>query len=304
MIDLLGKLGDENQAKKILQIAEINLSDKSFLGVKLDYKKSFNKQYFSNRFDFVPIYSNNYNSGINDDFIEVFNLPFLVTKESKPKQGLGLKGFFEVTSHIPNNRMKWDRLSLSVSQSDYPNSIGDIGAYSINYEKNLEEDIFFYSLSNVRFRQQKYLTSNRLGYKYELNNKDSLLISISKKKYINKFQDGSGLKFSIQYKNSFIKNGYIERYIANQETYSFHQIGITSRKFSLLNLLLSDFRIETSLYDDRFEAFSKRRNDENFSFNLYSNRYLGYFYKFSFIKRKSNIGIFDTDSINLEIYSN
>ena len=305
LINLLAKIENDGQAKNILQIAQNNLSRKDFFRIKRDYKKSFNKAYYVNNFRFTPIYSDNYNSGIDAEFIEVFNLPFKTSENSKPKKGLGLKSSIQLSNFLPNGSGQWNKLNLSITQTDYPNSTGDVGAYSLSYENSLrDKSSIIYSITNVRFKQQNFLTNYLIGYKFKYSQKIDLLLGLIKKNYVDDFQGGEGAKISLRNKESFLSGGFLESYSANSNTYSFDKIGLSSKRRIFYKRTGYDFSIESSYYKGRFEAFGKKRNDQSLNLNFYIGDYFDFYSKLSFVKRKSNLDIFDTNNINFEIYLN
>jgi len=94
MLQVLQIKKEDGEALRLIEFATQNLSDTELDTLVGEYKKIFRKPYYESELKFIPTVSDNYNSGINADFIEIFNFPFRVDDSSKPRAGVGLRGIY------------------------------------------------------------------------------------------------------------------------------------------------------------------------------------------------------------------
>ena len=301
MLQVLQIKKEDGEALRLIEFATQNLSDTELDTLVGEYKKIFRKPYYESELKFIPTVSDNYNSGINADFIEIFNFPFRVDDSSKPRAGVGLRGIYQIQKMIPSTNNQWDKLNLSFNVIDYPRSVGDIGIASLTYNKQINTGTIIGSVSSIRVDNSKYLTSSMLGYNHELNINKSIWLSFKKDEYKNDFQSGDGIRLGYIDKGKLFENIYLESYEANTETYSYSAGGLKTRKVNFFNKVLLSISIEKNVYKDKFAVFQKTRNGEDVYLNIFTKKIFGKFFKISIGRRKSNIEIFDTKNINLEI---
>lgn len=299
LINNYSKSGQELKARNLLLFAKTSLKKEEYSSILIFFKQRFNKIYLRREFSYVPIYSNNFNSGIDSEYINVFNFPFKITEESKPKNSAGIRVNANLITYLPNKMGAEDKLTLNLNQTDFPASAGDIGIYSINYEKRIYKDYLTATSAKVRIAGRDYLDISSLGYKMKLK-KTYFLFSIDEQNYKNSFQSGDGVKFVFFSNSKLINKIEMQRYFANEDTYSFLQMGMSTKMINIFDFLAAQLKIEKNIYKDKFEAFNKRRHGQNFYLNLFSKDYFGYTFKIGITERHSNIDIFETKSINLE----
>ena len=83
-----------------------------------------------------PIYSNNYNNGLIVDQIELFNLPFKASEESKSLEGFGLEISSYTNLKLIDEPFYSLGFSLAAEALDYPSYKGDI--YSVQAGLNYD----------------------------------------------------------------------------------------------------------------------------------------------------------------------
>lgn len=301
MLQVLQIKKEDGEALRLIEFATQNLSDTELDTLVGEYKKIFRKPYYESELKFIPTISDNYNSGINAEFIEIFNFPFRVDDASKPRAGVGMRGIYQIQKMIPTANNQWDKLNLSFNVIDYPRSVGDIGIASLTYNKKINTGTIIGTVSSIRVDDSKYLTSSMFGYNHELNNNKSILLSYKTDEYKNNFQSGDGIRLDYINKGELIENVYVESYKANTETYSYSAGGLKTRKVNFFNQVLLSISLEKNVYKDKFAVFQKTRNGEDVYLNIFTKKIFGKFFKISIGRRKSNIEIFDTKNINLEI---
>lgn len=293
----------EEEALHLLRFAEVNLSNSSYKDLVLKFNKRFRKPYITQNFDLIPILSDNYNSGINADYIYIFDLPFKVDQKSKPKTGIGLKSLYKMKLSVPGKGTNWDTLEMNLRSSEYPGRLGDILGTSIAYVKRFDNADIVTNILNLRVGSEKYLDSLFFGINKDLSNKskDNLWISAKRDKYVNNFQTGKGLKLGLFLEEGRFKDIFYERYLANSNSYSYKSLGFNSKRYFFGGLGL-DITLDRNIYDEKMAVFQTRRHGQNFQLNLFTNVNKSYLVKLSFIRRKSNIEIFNNRGINFEIF--
>lgn len=303
LIETFSVSGQETEALNLLRFSKKNLEKKAFKSLERKFNRSFMKSYALHSFNLTPSISNNYNSGLNTDYIFIYDFPFSVDQDSKPKTGIGLKSSYGMKLFLPNKKMEWDSLELNILSSDYPERVGDILYSSITHHKKFANTSLINNIFNLRVGSKKYLESWMLGFEQKISSDKNkkLWLSFKIDKYINEFQEGKGLKFGYFGSGIYFNDFFFERYLANSDSYSFKSVGFNTKKFTLFKSLGLDIKLNKNIYDEEFAVFQTTRKGRNFQINLFT-KIQNYSFKLSFNRQKSNIAIFDNRSINLEIY--
>ncbi len=285
-----------------------NLSNEQFADLwYLKKKTSRNNKLFIN---FKPLFSSNYNNGLVVDSVEIFNIPFETSQDSKKLNGLGGRIDFLKKLRILETPFKVLDINLGLVIEDFPSFEGDsiFMQNEISLKNNYFSHPFFVSYAykkrdfakRPQFSSESF-TFNSFGYKNKIF--QSLSASIKKNKYYtSSFQNGDGVKLSFQLsEDKFIISPMLEKYKAKQKTFSFFGKGFfisdNKKKFNLYFM--------SNKYEDKFYVFGKKRSDKIyiFSMNLPLNKILkkNFFVNIDFIKNNSNIGIYENNEIKFSI---
>ena len=277
--------------------------------VRSYFPSELHKPNFS--FKVQPIFSNNYNNGLIVDRIELFNLPFRASEESKSLEGFGLEISSYTSLKLIDEPFYSLGFSLAVEASDYPSYKGDTysvqaglnyGNFSLSYPIQLRYVFVKRNFANDPLSSSNYLIFN-LG---NLNKTyiDSFNLTMKERKYeISKFQDGKGLEFSFKINlGQLTLSPGLDFYEANQDTYSYKGKSIS---FELLEKANFKSHIVRNNYKDFFAVFGKKRLDKAYgiSLKLKLPKLLNkkYFPEISYFKVNSNIGIFDTRRLEFKL---
>lgn len=294
---------NEKEALYLLEFAKKNLETDSYKDLKQKFNKSFRKFYYDQSYKFIPTYTDNYNSGLNADYVYIYDFPFKVDEKSKPKSGIGMRSSYGLKLNLPSKEKKWDSLELNLGSLDYPGREGDIFFSAITHIKKFDKTNLVFNILNLRVRNQKYLDSMVLGVNHSVsrNKEDRIRISLKREEYVNDFQTGKALNLGYLREEKLLKDIFYERYVANSSPYSYKSIGFKTRRFSFSKILAFDVTFDKNTYDNEFAVFQNKRKGRNLKINIFSSKIKGYFFKLSLNRRKSNIQIFDNKSINFEI---
>lgn len=285
-----------------------NLSTQEYTDLWLSKKKSTgNNKFFIN---FKPLFSSNYNNGLVVDSVEIFNIPFETSQDSKKLNGFGGRIDFLNKLRVLESPFRALNINLGLALEDFPSFKGDslFMQNEISFKDNSFSHPFFviygYKKRDFAKRPQfssESLTFNSSGYKNKIFN--SFSASIKKNKYYtSSFQNGNGAELSFQLsKDKFIINPRLEKYKAKQETFSFFGKGfLISDKKKRFNIYFM-----SNKYEDKFYVFGKKRSDKIYIFSmkfpLKKILKKNILINIDFIKNDSNIGIYENDEIKFSI---
>jgi len=303
LIEIFAIENNEKEALYLLEFADLNLETDAYKNIKQKFKRSFRKFHYNQSFNFIPKFTDNYNSGLNADYVYIYDFPFKVDKDSKPKTGLGIRSSYKIKLFLPSKETKWDSLEMNLGSVDYPGREGDVFFSTITHNKKFDKTNLVFNILNLRLKEKKYLDSLMLGITHNIAGieEKKIRVSLKRDKYINNFQTGKGLKFGYSREVKLLKDVFYERYIANSRPYSYKSIGFKTKKFSVSKIFAFDITFDKNIYDDEFAVFENKRKGKNFKINIFSRKINDYYLKLSFNRRKSNIEIFDNKSIDFEI---
>jgi len=288
--------------------AQQNLSQQQYKDLWLLKKKSHTSNNFF--FNFKPLFSSNYNNGLVVNYIDIFDIPFKTSDDSKKLKGFGGKINLLNNLRVYETPFKSLDVNLGLTIEEFPSFRGD----SLFMQNGISfKDTFFlhpylisYSYQKRDFAKKPQFSSERLSFQ-SLNYKNKLFQSFStsfkKNKYPSSpFQNGNGVELSVQSSaDKFIFSPMFERYNAKQNTFSFSGKGfLISDNKKIFNIYF-----KSNKYRDRFVVFGKTRRDKVyiFSIKLPLNKLIkkNILVNIDYIKNDSNIGIYENYEIKFSI---
>lgn len=289
----------------------LSSEDYKNLWLKVKSKKQDKKIFSDFFFDFKPIYSSNFNNGLIVDSVEIFNLPFKTSDESKNLNGLGLEFYALNRSRVIDQPFHSLEFNIGFSATDFPSNKGD--SYEIFNEVKYVNLSNYYPFELTHAFKKRYFSkepqflSNYLILDLKRVSKskiNAIRLSLKKNQYYkSKFQNGEGLGLIFKFNTKkFIYFPRVDYYKAYQDTYSYRGKGIsveskTKQKIAI-NLIQNSYK-EKSL------AFGKTRKDKvyGFSLDLRSSNLAkkGIFPKVSYLKVDSNIGIYEAKRLEFTL---
>lgn len=263
---------------------------------------------FKYTYFFTPTYSTNYNNGLLYKEIELFDLPFKTSKESRRKKGFGLDLGLFGNFKLVENPLSTTDLNIGLFASDFPSKNGDRVLLNgeLKYLDYSGEDLqtYSYSFRRYEFGGNSIFNSRKVSLQknFRYGDLSSYKLNIYEKSfYDSEFRNGLGIDFEFKYFfNNFTLSPQIENFNAESKAHSFRGLGLALelKQFPKIRILSS-----RNIYKEELLAFGKKREDTLIGFN-YKFRKIkflntSFIPSFNFIKIDSNISIYKSNSFEL-----